>query len=158
MAAEAKENSAVATIRHYLPEDAEAVAAVGKESPEAADWSASSYRNLSRQEGVLAIVSETEGNVTGFLFARRVGNEGEILNLAVTPARRRRGKGKALLESALEEFRLHGVTRVFLEVREANKAAAAFYVKQGFVKTGRRPGYYRNPEEAAVLMERKLTG
>jgi ribosomal protein S18 acetylase RimI-like enzyme len=45
-----------------------------------------------------------------------------------------------------------------MEVRESNAGAIAFYQKQGFSKSGRRPGYYRDPVEAAILMEKKLTG
>jgi ribosomal-protein-alanine N-acetyltransferase len=47
---------------------------------------------------------------------------------------------------------------VFLEVRESNRAAIAFYDKHGFAKTGRRVRYYQDPVEAAILMEKKLTG
>jgi ribosomal-protein-alanine N-acetyltransferase len=46
---------------------------------------------------------------------------------------------------------------VFLEVRESNQAAIAFYSKHGFAKMGRRPSYYRVPDEAAIVMEKKLT-
>jgi ribosomal protein S18 acetylase RimI-like enzyme len=58
----------------------------------------------------------------------------------------------------LEQLRRRGVNKLFLEVRESNEAGIAFYEKMGFAKTGRRPGYYREPEEAALLMEKKLTG
>src|SRR6266705_2993706 len=83
---------------------------------------------------------------------------GEALNLAVEPERRGKGEGGELLKKALEELRAQGARRVFLEVRESNETGIAFYAKRGFVKTGRREGYYREPEEAAVVMELKLTG
>jgi ribosomal protein S18 acetylase RimI-like enzyme len=63
-----------------------------------------------------------------------------------------------LLDTALAEFKSRNVSRAFLEVRESNEAGIAFYLKHGFAKSGRRPGYYREPEEAAILMEKKLTG
>jgi len=47
---------------------------------------------------------------------------------------------------------------VFLDVRESNESAIAFYEKWGFCKKGRRAGYYHDPEEAAIVMEMKLTG
>jgi len=68
------------------------------------------------------------------------------------------GEGGALLKAALEEFRARRTSRVFLEVRESNEAAIAFYGKHGFAETGRRAGYYQDPAEAAVLMEKKLGG
>jgi ribosomal-protein-alanine N-acetyltransferase len=91
-------------------------------------------------------------------MGRQVGDEGEILNLAVTPAQRRKGEGGALLDGVLKEFAARRVSRVFLEVRESNETGIAFYSKHGFAKTGRRPGYYRDPEEAAIVMEKKIAG
>ncbi len=158
MAAEASRKSPSATIRRFRPEDADAVTAIAKESPQAADWPTASYRELAGWSGVLALVSESEGKASGFVIGRQVGDAAEVLNLAVTPARRRKGEGGALLKAALEEFRARRVTRVFLEVRESNETAIAFYAKHGFSKVGHRAGYYRDPEEAAILMERKLTG
>ena len=78
--------------------------------------------------------------------------------LAVIPAKRRKGEGGALLKAAVEALRARKVSRVFLEVRESNEAGIAFYEKQGFSKTGRRAGYYRDPDEAAIRMEMKLGG
>jgi ribosomal-protein-alanine N-acetyltransferase len=57
------------------------------------------------------------------------------------------------LFSALKiELRRQGVREVMLEVREANRSAQAFYRFLGFSEEGRRPGYYSNPVEDAVLM------
>jgi ribosomal-protein-alanine N-acetyltransferase len=61
------------------------------------------------------------------------------------------------LHQALEEFRRLRVERVFLEVRESNLAAVRFYETHGFARAGQRAGYYRDPDEVAVLMIRKLT-
>ncbi len=58
----------------------------------------------------------------------------------------------------MDEFRVRHVSRLFLEVRESNKGGIAFYEKHGFLKTGRRAGYYHHPDEAAIVMEKKLTG
>ena len=109
-------------------------------------------------QGVLALVSEDGEKVSGFIVGRQAAGEAEILNLAVIPANRRKGEGRALLKGALEEFLARQVSRVFLEVRESNEAGMAFYERQGFSKTGRRAGYYRDPDEAAIRMEMKLRG
>jgi [ribosomal protein S18]-alanine N-acetyltransferase len=145
------------TIRKFRIGDLEAVMAITKESPEAAEWDAASYRELEKIPGMLALVSESEGKVRGFVIARQAADEGEILNLAVTPAKRGKGEGGALLEEALRELRRSGVSRVFLEVRESNERGIAFYAKHGFAQTGRRAGYYHNPDDAAIVMVRKLT-
>jgi len=158
MAAEGQSLTAEVRIRRFRPGDAEAVAKIMEESPEAAKWSKESYEASGGWGGVLALVSETQGELGGVLIGRQVADEGEILNLAVRQANRRRGEGGALLEAALVELKAGGVTHVYLEVRESNSAAIGFYVGHGFSKTGKRKSYYRDPEEAAVLLEKKLTG
>jgi len=155
MAAETKPERA-ATIRAFRAEDAPALMSILRDAPEAANWTQASYRESMNSPGAVAFVSEANGSVTGFIIGRWVTDEAEILNLAVTPWARRRGEGGALLGAAIEEFRVHGASRVFLEVRESNAMGIAFYEKHGFSKTGRRAGYYRDPNEAAVVMEKKL--
>jgi [ribosomal protein S18]-alanine N-acetyltransferase len=158
MGADVKREKAMVAIRTLLPSDSPAVTKILREAPEAANWSGESFEESLAGSGVVALAGETDGKLSGFLFGRQVGCEAEVLNLAVTPSRRRIGAGGALLRSALEEWQSRGVSRVFLEVRESNTAAIALYAKHGFAGTGRRPAYYHDPAEAAVLMEKKLTG
>ena len=158
MEVEIKREGSGATIREFRAADAAAATAVLKESAEAANWLEKSYAESLEWSGAVALASEVEGRVTGFIIGRQIADEGEILNLAVMPARRRRGEGGALLKAVLEKFRARRTGRVYLEVRESNGAAIAFYDKHGFVEAGRREGYYQEPLEAAILMEKKLTG
>jgi ribosomal-protein-alanine acetyltransferase len=148
---------AVKSVRRFRPEDVDAVTAIGDEAPEAATWSRESYRKFAEENGSLALVLETNGRVSGFLVGRRVREQSEILNLAVGRKHRRKGEGTALLAAAFLEFALRSVGSVYLEVRESNTGAIAFYEKHGFAKTGLRRGYYREPDEGAVTMEKKLT-
>jgi [ribosomal protein S18]-alanine N-acetyltransferase len=158
MAGEDEGGSRLAGIRSFRPEDIPELVSITKESNESASWSKESYEKLCGLEGFLAFVNETAACISGFVVGRQVVDEGEILNLAVRRQSRRRGEGQALLSAILEQFHRRGVNKVFLEVRESNEAGIAFYEKMGFASMGRRPGYYREPEEAAVLMEKKLTG
>ena len=158
MAAKAKRQRGELTIRAFREADAAAVTEILRRSPEASQWTEWGFKELLGWRGVLALVSEDEKRVTGFLIGREVAGEAEILNLAVLVAKRRRGEGAALLKAAMDELRARKVSRVFLEVRESNEAATAFYEKQGFSKTGRRASYYRDPDEAAIRMERRLAG
>ena len=144
-------------MRAFLPTDAAEVVGILKESPQAGDWTEASVRESAGWRGVVALVSESEGKVSGFIIGRQVVDEAEILNLAVSPARRRKGDGGALLKAALDEFRAHQGSAVFLEVRESNAAGIAFYAKHGFSKRGIRHNYYRDPVESAIVMEKKLT-
>ncbi len=136
----------------------DAVRGIFKQSPQAGALTEDSYERLAQLAGPLALVSERAGEVTGFFIGREAANEGEVLNLAVMPKYRRQGDGAALVSAALEEMRSRGVQSVFLEVRESNLGAIAFYESFGFSKIGRRKIYYRDPEEAAITMEKKLTG
>jgi ribosomal-protein-alanine N-acetyltransferase len=138
------------TIRPLAPDDAGAILRITRESPEAAFWPEES---LLQAPGWVAA---TEGNVVGFAIARAVAGEMEILNLAVDPAGRRRGIGSALLDSALAFGRRAGARRAFLEVRESNGGARGFYERHGFAVIGRRPRYYRDPIEDALVMARGL--
>jgi ribosomal-protein-alanine N-acetyltransferase len=156
MAAETKREQARGTIRSFLPADAVAVTEILRGSPEASQWTEWGLKELLGWRGVLALVSEVDGKVLGFIIGRQVAGEAEILNLAVTAAKRRKGEGGALLNAAMDEFRARQVSRVFLEVRESNGTGMAFYEKQGFCKTGRRRGYYHDPDEAAIVMDIKF--
>ncbi len=60
-----------------------------------------------------------------------------------------------MLNAFLEQIRSQKpsgeVLIVHLEVRESNLAARRLYEKAGFLLDKRRPAYYRNPEEDALL-------
>jgi ribosomal-protein-alanine N-acetyltransferase len=157
MGADIKRDQVGATIRAFLPADAAAVTEILRGSPQAAQWTEWGFRELLGWRGVLALVREDDRKVTGFIIGRQVGEEAEILNLAVILSKRRKGDGGALLTAAMEEFRGWRVSRVFLEVRESNEGGIAFYAKHGFSKAGRRAGYYHDLDEDAIIMEKKLS-
>jgi ribosomal-protein-alanine N-acetyltransferase len=158
MGTKTKRDSVATTIRAFGEADAAAAAEILRASLEAARWTEWGLRELLGWQGVVALVSGDGRKVSGLIVGRQAAGEAEILNLAVIPAKRRKGEGGALLKAAVEALRARKVSRVFLEVRESNEAGIAFYEKQGFSKTGRRAGYYRDPDEAAIRMEMKLGG
>jgi ribosomal-protein-alanine N-acetyltransferase len=98
------------------------------------------------------LVGEQGGSVVGYVIARHVLDEAEILNLGVASARQRAGVGRALVEAMLVRLRQEGVATVFLEVRESNAVARRLYAGLGFAEVGRRPDYYRLPSEDAVVL------
>lgn len=100
---------------------------------------------------VPAAVAPGEHRILAFLVARRVGNEWELENIVVATGSRRRGIGRRLLEDLIKQARTKDVTSIFLEVRQSNLGARAFYNKLGFVEFGSRKGYYSHPSEDAVL-------
>jgi ribosomal-protein-alanine acetyltransferase len=148
---------AASRVRRFEARDVPEIQEIARQSPQAAVWSNESYLTT-ESERQLAWVVESGGDVCGFLIARSVASdEAEILNLAVAAASRRAGNATALLQACLAELSCLQIQRVFLEVRESNAAAIAFYGKHKFERAGHRPGYYQMPPEAAVLLIRKLT-
>jgi ribosomal-protein-alanine N-acetyltransferase len=116
-------------------------------------WSRRSFEEMLALGHVRGFVLEGRGGrVAGYAVGSVAGDEGEILNLAVAPRRRRRGLGKLLLGACLAWMRTEGVATVHLEVRRSNDAAIAMYVAAGFEPVGVRPKYYRKPTEDAVTM------
>ncbi len=148
------------SVRPLAAGDVAVVLAIASRSPGAAQWSPSDYERACRGDfdGWVAVIEENgEENVVGFLIARRVADEIEILNLAVEAAHRRRGVASRLLEAALAFARVSGAKTAFLEVRSSNTGAIAFYEGHGFAPAGRRPRYYSDPPEDALVLSRKLT-
>jgi len=90
--------------------------------------------------------------ILGYVVARETAGEFHINNFAVRPAYRRRGIGTALLQRVLQEARRRHASAAFLEVRSTNHAAQTLYEKSGFKAVARRPNYYSEPKEDAVVM------
>lgn len=88
----------------------------------------------------------------GYIIFWVVADEMHLMNLAVHPAHRRRGLARSLLQEALVQARSRDVAVAWLEVRPSNTAALALYQSFGFQEIGRRPGYYRDSGEDALLL------
>jgi ribosomal-protein-alanine N-acetyltransferase len=143
-------------IRALEPSDAANAVALSRVSLSASLWPEASYR-FAPESGSCGWAAFEKGEFAGFLIARCAADEAEILNLAVALQLRRRGLAAALFHAALAEFRKRGIRRVFLEVRESNLPAIRLYEKLGFFVTSRRPAYYTNPSEAALVLSLDLT-
>jgi len=115
-------------------------------------WSLSGIGEMIRAASTRTLVAEAGGTVAGFLVARAIRDEGEILNLAVLPEHRRRGLGRELLTAGLNWLREGGAREVYLEVRHSNEAALAMYRARGFRPVGVRTDYYRHPREDALVL------
>lgn len=75
----------------------------------------------------------------------------EILNFAVTPARRRQGLGQKLLSLLLQASDKMDIEKIALEVRETNLPAIRLYEKSGFLLEGVRKNYYPDTGERALI-------
>ncbi len=130
-------------IRPAAEADLEEIAEIQAASPEAVAWDPRAYLDYDCR---VAVAGE---RVAGFMVLRRLGDaEGEILNLAVAPEFRRQGVATRLIEAAVSG----SGACWFLEVRETNTAARRLYQKLGFEEVSRRPEYYQDTAETAVVM------
>jgi len=129
------------------------VPAVGRIEREAfgTPWRAREFAfELSKPSGIcLAAVVET--GLAGYLVSCRQGPLWNLRNVAVAPAHRRRGAASALLRALLDAEAVAG-SHVVLEVRESDRGAITLYERFGFRVVGRRPTYYGDDQEDALLM------
>ncbi len=92
--------------------------------------------------------------IIAYIFFRLIEEELHILKIAVTPHWRGRGVATWLLQKCFSVALELGATSAFLEVRPSNESAIALYRKEGFRIIGRRPNYYADTrEDALVLMK-----
>jgi ribosomal-protein-alanine acetyltransferase len=118
---------------------------IQRSSPEAVLWEPQGYLAYD------CLVAELDGRVVGFVVCRILDDkEGEVLSLVVDPPFRRRGIGKRLMLQVLGRSR----ESWFLEVRQSNSPALILYRNLGFQEISRRPNYYQDTGETAVVMRR----
>ena len=94
--------------------------------------------------------------VIGYVGSQTVIDESDMMNIAVHPDYRRQGVAEALVDSLSDALRLRGSKALTLEVRASNEPAIRLYEKLGFMQVGRRPNYYRNPKEDALILRKAL--
>ncbi len=144
-------------IRPATPADIPAIRSLEASAAAAAHWGEQEYQRLfdagSRR---LVLVAEAD-DVRGFLIASQVGQEWELENIVVGQSLQRRGLATALLGQFLDIACRAGAITVFLEVRASNLPARSLYEKHGFRVIGRRPAYYDQPAEDAVLYRKVLS-
>jgi ribosomal-protein-alanine N-acetyltransferase len=97
-------------------------------------------------------VAELDGQLAAMLVLWMIVDEAHIATLATHPDFRRRGIGERLLVEALDSAYNEGARSALLEVRAGNEPALKMYHKLGFEVTGRRPQYYKDNHEDAILM------
>jgi [ribosomal protein S18]-alanine N-acetyltransferase len=99
-------------------------------------------------------VARSGGVVVAYCAGWVIFDELHVNNLAVDPGWRRRGVAGALLTFVLQAAEGEGATRATLEVRRSNDPARRLYERFGFVLSGVRTAYYREPVEDALVLWR----
>lgn len=93
----------------------------------------------------------------GFVVYWLVADEVHLLNVVVDAAARGRGHGERLVRRVISVAEEMGAEQVCLEVRVGNGAAIRLYERIGFRVMGRRPKYYADNGEDALLMGLAVT-
>ena len=120
-----------------------------------APWSEASIARELENPLSLWIVAVDGANVAGYIGSQAVLDEADVMNLAVAPQYRRNGVATSLVDALVAALRNKGVTSLALEVRASNEPAKVLYGMLDFVQVGRRPNYYRNPKEDALILRKE---
>jgi ribosomal-protein-alanine N-acetyltransferase len=105
-------------------------------------WTAPQCAGLLPMTGVWLSLAREADAVVGFALARVVGDEAELLLLAVARSSQGRGVGQLLLDRFAAVAASKGAEQLHLEVREGNHAVS-LYRRNGYREVGRRRNYYR---------------
>jgi [ribosomal protein S18]-alanine N-acetyltransferase len=144
-------NSSSVTIRLMCLQDIEQVLQIAAVTPTAPHWNQSAYIQALNHPR-LALVAEERNFLVGFAVVFVVDRQAELEFIAVVPEQQKKGVARALFKNLMARLQAVQVSEVILEVRASNLPAQAFYRSLGFVESGRRPRYYVDPIEDAVLM------
>lgn len=112
------------------------------------------FRRFLARESALVLVCERGQEVLGHavvLFRAR-SKVARLYSIAVQPAERGRGTGRALLTAVIEQARARGLSTLSLEVRALDGPVLSFYERFGFCFKERLPGYYDDGAEAVRLV------
>jgi [ribosomal protein S18]-alanine N-acetyltransferase len=141
------------TLRKMTERDVPAVSQIDQLSF-SLPWPEHSFRyEVSENRVARCFVAETEDHrIAAMIVSWIIVDEMHIATIATHPDFRRQGIGMLLLRQALLDGREAGARLAFLEVRAGNEVAQAMYRRFGFQQTGKRPRYYRDNGEDAILM------
>ena len=101
------------------------------------------------------LVAMEGDTLVGYVGSQSVLGESDMMNIAVHPEYRRKGIAEALVLALVDGLSGRGNHSLMLEVRVSNDPAIALYEKLGFHQVGRRPNYYRNPKEDALILRKE---
>lgn len=139
-------------LRRMTADDVPAVAELDRLSF-SLPWPERSFRfEVTNNPNSRCWVAESDGRIVGALVAWLLVDELHIATLATHPDFRRQGMAQALLTHVLKLAAQEGALSSFLEVRASNEAAQGLYRKFGYEEVGRRPRYYKDNNEDAILM------
>src|ERR1035441_8839657 len=155
-------------LRPAAASDLSAIIALERAADGAPHWPLATYEAILGEQLAAGqrclIVAETDAALVGFVVGLmhripatdREDRVAELESVVVAPSARRSGIGRALCCAVLDWCRSNRATEVVLEVRAGSAGAIALYAGLGFTQDGRRPRYYRDPDEDALILRLPL--
>lgn len=147
--------SVICQIRPMRVEDIPQVAALDQASF-SLPWPESAYRyEIKENPHSVPLVAERpdgSGTIIGLLVLWLIIDEAHIATIAVRAEERQQGLGATMLAEALKIAISKGMASATLEVRAGNLAAQRLYRRFQFEEISRRPRYYRDNQEDALIM------
>ncbi len=152
-------------LRHAQASDVDAILALERATDHAPHWPRTAYADVldSVDPRRCLIVAQADGVLVGFavgMIASALPDSAvriaELESVVVATDARRAGIGRSLCQEAINWCRSLGATEIVLEVRGASFGAMALYAGLGFEQKGRRPRYYRDPEDDAAILRLRL--
>lgn len=122
-------------------------------------WPAAVWKDIFSGPGRYIVYVRDGGGITALpdiaaVGGINVGEQADILTLAVAPRYRHRGLGSLLLRELIATARREGAQAVFLEVRSRDAYAQAFYRSHGFIAIREVKNYYA--DDSATIMSLTL--
>lgn len=147
-------------IEDFTPSDLDAVLDIETRSFRQPWGSTSFMTELTYTESIMLVMrgneTDRQQRVIGYLCGRLIGSEIYILKLAVSKNWRGCGIASQLLEEGLCRAAEKRTISAVLDVRFTNQPAISLYKKHGFQMVGRRPNYYLDTGEDALVMRKNL--
>ncbi len=119
-------------------------------------WSENSISSELNNPLSLWVVAMDGDKLAGYVGSQTVLGWADMMNLAVAPEYRRLGIGRTLVQTLSQMLSEKNVSCMTLEVRVSNDPAIGLYTMLGFAEVGRRPNYYHNPREDALILRKEL--
>lgn len=118
-------------------------------------WSVNAITSELNNPLSLWVVAMDGEKLVGYVGSQSVMDWADMMNIAVAPDFRRMGVAAKLIDELVDRLKANQVNCLTLEVRASNEPAIALYQKFGFEQVGRRPNYYRNPKEDALILRKE---
>ena len=119
-------------------------------------WNAKNFESeVAQNDYAYMYVLEHEGVILGYAGFWLSYEYATITKVSINPAVQKKGLGFYLFNTIMNYALEMGATSFSLEVRESNIAAQALYLKSGYLKKGKRKGYYSDGEDAIVMIYEK---